>query len=72
MTHIVQLPGCLLSFSCLTLVSVDFFLLKKGLFWDNQSKSGFLSQLSKIFNEMTVGKAQSRNWAIVILKGQSQ
>ena len=70
MTHKVQLRGSLMSYGGLTVVSVDFFLLKKGLFWDNQSKSGFLSQLSQIFYDMTMVEAQTHNLAIAILKGQ--
>ena len=70
MNHKVQLQGSLMSYSVLTVVSVYLFLLKKGLFWDNQSKSELLSQLSQFFNEMTIEEAQTRNLAIAILKGQ--
>ena len=68
MTHSVQLRGSLMSYSGLTEGSVDFFLLKKGLFWDNQSKSGFLSHLFQIFNNTTVVKAQTNIWAIGHIK----
>ena len=47
-THRVQLRGSLMSYGGLTVVSMDFFLIKKGLFWDNQLRIGFLSQLSQI------------------------
>ena len=68
MTHRVQLRGSLMSYGGLTVVSIDFFLLKKGLFRDNQLKSGFLFQLSQIFDDTTVVKAQTNNWAISHIK----
>ena len=70
MTHKAHLQGSLLSYGGLTVVSMEFFLLKRVFFWDNQSKSGFLSKLSQIFNEMTIVEARTHNLAIAILKGQ--